>query len=716
MPVARTEWTEWPSLGGDLAGPATAINVDFAHVMVFARWSDNTLRCRELRGDAWGEWVPLGGAIVSRPAAVSYGSGRVMAFAQAADNNLAYWTYADGRWSTVQHLSAAMSSEPAAATQGPGGVLAFAHWYGELGFVGFTDGVPGGFPATIPGSWTILRGGAHLHPTAIDYGLGRVMVLCQTEEGLMWWQIERGDWNDQSGVLESNTTSAPTAVSPQPRQVMAFCRGAGNDVVSWTYRDDAWSPPQSLGGNLVADPAVVSAWGGGVSVFVSTAAGDVQTQSLTNDGWTGWQSLGGPVSGPPTAAVERPGQVTVVWTGPDHALHGGRLTGLAENTQFVVVPDNLVIEPPLPPVPPVPEIPSWLDERERKIAAKYDALGGEAALGPRIEHRIGELWRFNGTGIAYDPGSDAAYEMHGDIYQKWLAMGGMGFMVPCTDEMPLPDGVGRHNHFNNGSASIYWHPAIGAHAIWGDIRARWAQLGWEHSYLGYPTSDEVDFPDGGRATDFQHGGIYWWPDTGPIDLRDVVVHYTGMYCFDETSWDQGSGGDEPYAIFGVSGPTYAGAERSRIYEGIDDGDAMPDLLELYRGRPYGLNIGVVVMENDMSDPEKYQQIVRDAVMAAHEAGVVALGLIPYVGPIVAAIAGPVLGELMPDLADALNHVFDWEDDKIGARTITLSARDMVLLAARTENSWFNGIGYKRETGRISGDGANYAVYLGVVPA
>src|SRR5215211_8438409 len=114
------------------------------------------------------------------------------------------------------------------------------------------------------------------------------------------------------------------------------------------------------------------------------------------------------------------------------------------------------------------------------------------------------------------------------LEKKWAALGWerspLGY--PTTDELGTPDGVGRFNHFAGGS--IYWTPSTGAAAVWGDIRSKWASLGWEQSYLGYPTSDESDFPEGGRANSFQHGGVYWWPDTGPIDLRDVVLHYTGF--------------------------------------------------------------------------------------------------------------------------------------------------------------------------------------------
>ncbi|RYE17250.1 MAG: hypothetical protein EOP45_16120, partial [Sphingobacteriaceae bacterium] len=238
----------------------------------------------------------------------------------------------------------------------------------------------------------------------------------------------------------------------------------------------------------------------------------------------------------------------------------------------------------------------------------------------------------------------------------------------------------------------------------------------ERSYLGYPTSDELNFSEGGRANSFQHGDIYWWGDTGAIDLKDVILHYTGLYCFGETDRDQSSNSDEPYFIISISTPKITSTTRTQIYSDVDAKEVRPDLMEIYRGKPYGINIAAVLMENDFGDPNKYKDEIQKAVMAVHQAGTAALGLIPLVGPIVAAIAGPALGSLMPKIGGAINDLFNWGDDRIGSCNITLSAKQMVLLATRTNNSTFHGIGYKVESPLISGSGASYKAYFGTVPA
>jgi uncharacterized protein with LGFP repeats len=65
---------------------------------------------------------------------------------------------------------------------------------------------------------------------------------------------------------------------------------------------------------------------------------------------------------------------------------------------------------------------------------------------------------------------------------------------PATDEIALPDGEGRLNHFEHGS--IYWTSQTGAHEVHGAIRDKWAALGWQPGFLGYATTDETGTPDG----------------------------------------------------------------------------------------------------------------------------------------------------------------------------------------------------------------------------
>src|SRR6266571_3716939 len=163
------------------------------------------------------------------------------------------------------------------------------------------------------------------------------------------------------------------------------------------------------------------------------------------------------------------------------------------------------------------------------IDVKYSQLGGTGGfLGAPVTSEniapggIGRYRHYQNGSIYWTPGT-GAHEVHGAIRGKWSSLGWersfLGY--PLTDETTTPDGVGRYNHFQGGS--VYWTPGTGAHEVHGAIRGKWSSLGWERSFLGYPTSDELITEDGtGRYSEFQHGSIYWSPATGALACRETV--------------------------------------------------------------------------------------------------------------------------------------------------------------------------------------------------
>lgn len=167
---------------------------------------------------------------------------------------------------------------------------------------------------------------------------------------------------------------------------------------------------------------------------------------------------------------------------------------------------------------------------------------------------------------------------------------------------------GSRVHYQNGT--IYQNP--GGHTAWviGLIGERYDQLAGPAGWLGFPLSDEQTLPDGGKVTVFDRGRIYFWDDVGAIDVNDVVVHYTGLHAFSETD---GGGSDEPYAVIGVNSPAGQANARTQIYEDVDSGSTRPDLVELYRGKPDGVALTVLLMEHDEGDPEKYKALMDQVV-------------------------------------------------------------------------------------------------------
>ncbi|MFE2375251.1 hypothetical protein [Streptomyces sp. NPDC059398] len=102
---------------------------------------------------------------------------------------------------------------------------------------------------------------------------------------------------------------------------------------------------------------------------------------------------------------------------------------------------------------------------------------------------------------------------------------------PTSDELGLPDGVGRRQVFENGS--IYWSPDTGAHAVWGLIGQEWGQHGWESGYMGYPLTDELKNPDGiGLRQQFQNATVYWSPSSGAHAVHGNIGWWWGQYGYE----------------------------------------------------------------------------------------------------------------------------------------------------------------------------------------
>lgn len=104
----------------------------------------------------------------------------------------------------------------------------------------------------------------------------------------------------------------------------------------------------------------------------------------------------------------------------------------------------------------------------------------------------------------------APYEVCGAIRDKYNALGGPNSFLtfPKTGELTNPDGYGKRTEFLNGP--IYWSPQGGAHPVVNHFLAAWARHGYEASYIGYPTTDEIVNPDGiGRRQHFTGSTIYW---------------------------------------------------------------------------------------------------------------------------------------------------------------------------------------------------------------
>ena len=122
---------------------------------------------------------------------------------------------------------------------------------------------------------------------------------------------------------------------------------------------------------------------------------------------------------------------------------------------------------------------------------------------------------FQNGAILWSPATGAQPSPNGPIRSKW---GSMGYE---TSELGYPTGAvvcgirdnGCYQNFQGGA--ILWSQASGAQPSTGPIRARYASLGYETSFLGYPVAaTSCTLPGGACYQNYQGGSITWSPTTG----------------------------------------------------------------------------------------------------------------------------------------------------------------------------------------------------------
>ena len=151
----------------------------------------------------------------------------------------------------------------------------------------------------------------------------------------------------------------------------------------------------------------------------------------------------------------------------------------------------------------------WASQGWERGPLGFPTTGDSRAAGGWFTH-------FQGGSIYWSAGT-GAHITRGGIRDKWASLGwerGLGF--PLADDTRTPNGRGWYNHFQGGS--IYWSEKSGTHVVRGGFRDKWASLGWENGYLGFPTRDEYGV-SGGLKMDFEGGTMTYSAKTGQITVQ-----------------------------------------------------------------------------------------------------------------------------------------------------------------------------------------------------
>ena len=177
-----------------------------------------------------------------------------------------------------------------------------------------------------------------------------------------------------------------------------------------------------------------------------------------------------------------------------------------------------------------------------EVTTRWATTGG--ATGPLGEAVQGVVCGLRGGGcfqdyqrgaIYWSPGTGARVVQSGHVRDKWAALdwerGQLGY--PVADVATTPDG-GWYGHFEHGS--VYWSRSTGAHTVFGAIRDRWRDTGWERGPLGYPITDQRTTPDGrSQYLHFQRGSVYWSDATGARILSGQVYD-----AWAAAGWERGA--------------------------------------------------------------------------------------------------------------------------------------------------------------------------------
>ncbi|MFI9511460.1 alpha/beta hydrolase-fold protein [Nocardia sp. NPDC052566] len=142
---------------------------------------------------------------------------------------------------------------------------------------------------------------------------------------------------------------------------------------------------------------------------------------------------------------------------------------------------------------------------------------------------------FKGGRVFYS-GPTGAHPVAGMIGGGYQAAAGPAGVLglPTSEERGLPDGRGRFQAFQNGL--LYWTPQTGAQVVRGAIRDEWARQGFERGPAGYPTGPETKTPNrDGVVQGFENGPIYYSQKTGAHRMEGLILGKFAQMGF-ENSW------------------------------------------------------------------------------------------------------------------------------------------------------------------------------------
>jgi D-alanyl-D-alanine carboxypeptidase len=189
-----------------------------------------------------------------------------------------------------------------------------------------------------------------------------------------------------------------------------------------------------------------------------------------------------------------------------------------------------------------------IDAAYQRLGAGAGPLGDPVSAGRCGLSAGGCVRQYRGGSIHWSAAS-GAHATWGGIEARWAQLGWEAGQLayPLGEEHCGLRAGGCYQDFQGGK--VYWSPASGANPVWGAILQRYASLGWETGQLGYPVGGEhCGLRSGGCYQDFQGGKVYWSPAFGTNPVWGAIGAYWASY-----GWENGPFG------YPTSGESCAGS-------------------------------------------------------------------------------------------------------------------------------------------------------------
>ncbi|MFJ4209516.1 GDSL-type esterase/lipase family protein [Paenarthrobacter sp. NPDC089675] len=285
--------------------------------------------------------------------------------------------------------------------------------------------------------------------------------------------------------------------------------------------DIAWS--SRTGARVVVNGAVRTAWWDAGGPFGSHGYPTSDTASgLRNGGTKQVFERGAIISSPATGTQQTTGSIHLAWlrSGSESGYLGypvtGERAGLPDGGAFQAYERGFIVWSPGSGAHPST---GAIRERWRQSGLESGELGYPTSdEAPGLKNG-GSAQQYQHGSIVWSPASGAR-ALTGAIRTYWNSTGGQDGALgyPVSEEYRQSNFV--YQQFQGGT--VYWSAATGAHSTThGDIHNRYVALGGAAGRLGLPLTDKLPRA-GGSVQQFANGWLVWGPGTG----TQIVGHAT----------------------------------------------------------------------------------------------------------------------------------------------------------------------------------------------